>query len=173
MTKRLILTRHAKSSWDTPSVDHDRPLNKRGYQSAPLMGKWLRSNGYVPDQIFSSSARRTVETCEGLGFEPAPILTSDLYHASAQCILDVLREATGDTVLIVGHNPGLADFAARILQNLPLHDHFFDYPTCATTVANFEVDNWDAVTFGMGHIQNFIIPKEIQQSALQLSQPLA
>ena len=47
--KRLILTRHAKSSWDDPlTPDHDRPLNERGKAAAADLGVWLASRGYVP-----------------------------------------------------------------------------------------------------------------------------
>ena len=38
----LVLLRHAKSSWDTPSLaDFDRPLAKRGQKAAPRMGAEL------------------------------------------------------------------------------------------------------------------------------------
>ena len=62
MTRRLILMRHAKSSWDNPfAEDHQRPLNGRGKRSAKAIGEWLRAQGYLPDQILSSSATRTRE----------------------------------------------------------------------------------------------------------------
>ena len=56
-----MLLRHAKSAWpDVP--DHDRPLAGRGRRNAPVMGRWLRTNGYVPDQVLCSTARRARET---------------------------------------------------------------------------------------------------------------
>ena len=54
--RRLILTRHAKSSWDDPGMDdHDRPLNSRGLRDAPAMGQWLRDKGHLPDQVHDAA----------------------------------------------------------------------------------------------------------------------
>ena len=68
MTRTLILTRHAKSSWDAPvASDHDRPLNKRGRKSAPAIGTWLKQNGWLPDEVISSTSARTRETWDRMG----------------------------------------------------------------------------------------------------------
>ena len=65
--KTLLLMRHAKSSWSEPGLaDHDRPLNKRGKQAAPEMGKLLRKEGLVPDLILCSTARRSRQTAEAV-----------------------------------------------------------------------------------------------------------
>ena len=67
MTLRLILTRHAKSSWDDPLMsDHDRPLNARGKAAAADLGGWLASRSYLPGQVLCSDALRTRETWEGI-----------------------------------------------------------------------------------------------------------
>ena len=61
--KTLLLLRHAKSSWkETESSDHDRPLNKRGRRTAPLIGEYLQAEGLLPDLILCSSAVRAHET---------------------------------------------------------------------------------------------------------------
>ena len=63
--KRLILTRHATSSWDDPMMpDHDRPLNARGRHSCAVIGDWLTSRGLAPQEVLCSDAVRTVETWE-------------------------------------------------------------------------------------------------------------
>ena len=65
--KRLILTRHAKSSWEDPlTPDHDRPLNERGRAAAADLGQWLASRGYVPGQVLCSDALRTRKTWAGI-----------------------------------------------------------------------------------------------------------
>lgn len=62
-TRRLVLMRHAKSDWGSPSLaDHDRPLNKRGRRDGPRMAAWIAENGLRPDLILCSTARRTRET---------------------------------------------------------------------------------------------------------------
>ena len=84
-----------------------------------------------------------------------------LYHAGPDMMLDVLRGATGDTVLMLGHNPGIAWFAQNIVQVPPPHSRFFDYPTCATLVAEFDVDTWRDIGTGSGTAVDFIIPREL------------
>ena len=52
MTCRLILIRHAKSSWDDPMADdHARVLNGRGRASAAAIGGWLAAKSYLPDVV--------------------------------------------------------------------------------------------------------------------------
>lgn len=162
MPLRLILTRHAKSSWNDPMMtDHSRPLNKRGRASAVAIGEWLRGRGYRPDETISSSAERTRETAALLGFDAPADFTNALYHAGADIMLRELQKATGETVLMLGHNPGIAEFAERLAAALPKHPRFLDYPTCATTVFEFASDRWSEVQFGTGDIRAFMIPREL------------
>lgn len=160
--KRLILMRHGKSSWDDPSRDdHDRPLNGRGKVSARVVGDWLRSNNYIPDQILSSDSRRTRETFARLNIMCDTEFLDTLYHAEPEDMLQVLRKATGTCVLMLGHNPGIGWFAQNLVVEPPPHPRFFDYPTCATLVADFDVESWDEVGTGTGKAVDFIIPREL------------
>lgn len=162
MSKRLILMRHAKSSWGDPSADdHARVLNGRGRISADAMGDWLRARDYLPDLALVSDAARTRETFARLGLLCDARFSAALYHASTPAMMSLLRSATGDTVLMVGHNPGIAEFAEMLVQEPPGHTRFFDYPTCATTVMDFDILDWDALTPGSGRVLDFIIPREI------------
>lgn len=166
MTKRLILTRHAKSSWDDPLMtDHDRPLNERGQAAAADLGTWLASRGYVPDQVLCSDALRTRKTWSGIApaLPGTPILDLKpaLYHAGPDVMLAVLRHATGDCVMMIGHNPGIAEFAHRLVAHAPLNPEFQRYPTGATLVVDFATDDWAAVNWGMGTVDDFIVPREI------------
>ena len=78
MTLRLILMRHAKSSWDSPGLDdHERPLNGRGCRSAKAIGAWLNDHGYLPDLVLSSDAERTRETWGIVAAELQPVGTTD------------------------------------------------------------------------------------------------
>jgi phosphohistidine phosphatase len=164
--KRLILTRHAKSSWDDPLMaDHDRPLNERGKAAAADLGQWLATRGYVPDEVFCSDALRTRKTWSGLApaLPGTPILELKpaLYHAGPDVMLAVLRHAKGDTVMVIGHNPGIAEFAARITATAPLNTEFARYPTGATTVIDFAVSDWADVAWGAGSTLDFIVPREL------------
>ncbi|NPD15438.1 histidine phosphatase family protein [Xinfangfangia sp. D13-10-4-6] len=165
--KRLILTRHAKSSWDDPTMaDHDRPLNERGQAAAADLGQWLASRGYLPGQVLCSDALRTWETWSGISRglpEGATLeLKPALYHAGPDVMLTVLRKATADCVMMLGHNPGIAEFAHRLVARTPISSQFTRYPTGATLVADFDVETWAQAGFGQGVTVDFIVPREIE-----------
>lgn len=162
MTLRLTLIRHAKSSWDGEEPDHDRTLSPRGREAADALGRWLV--GQVPEEALCSAAARTRETwariagaCHGPEARPVP----ELYHADPATILRVLRTATAPHVAIIGHNPGIATFAHRIAARPADHARFGDYPTGATTVITFDAPNWAEVSWGMGQVVDFVIPRDL------------
>ena len=164
--KRLILTRHAKSSWDDPMTpDHDRPLNERGKAAAADLGQWLASRGYVPQEVLCLDALRTRTTFSGIApalpGTPLLELKPALYHAGPDVMLAVLRRATADCVMLIGHNPGIAEFAERLVAHAPVNPEFARYPTGATLVADFVIDNWAEVAWGSGVVDDFIVPREI------------
>ena len=162
MTKTLILMRHAKSSWSHPGLDdHDRPLNKRGRKSAEAMGDWLREKGHLPDQVISSDAVRTKETYSGLKLTGKAEFTPDLYRVTANQMLRVLSSASGDTVLVLGHNPAIGAFAEEIVEEAPDHARFFDFPTGATLVVQFDIDDWARVAWRRGEVIDFAVPREL------------
>jgi phosphohistidine phosphatase len=160
--KTWIFMRHAKSSWSDESLsDHERPLNDRGMAAAPRIARWLIENGYQPDSLLCSSARRTVETAELLknsglklpGYNP---MTS-LYLASASSILESLSEAcyrTSNCSMIIGHNPGLEELVSLLAQR-PI-----SMPTAA--VAVFEIDGrGEAFKLGKSRVElhDFVVPR--------------
>jgi len=162
--RRLILIRHAKSAWDDPLLrDHDRPLNPRGIAAAEDLGQWLASRDYRPDEVLCSTATRTVETLQGLApaFDPAlpePRLLPALYHAAPDVMLAVLRKAEGSCVMMLGHNPGIAEFAGRLPARPPADSDFIRYPTAATLVVDFEIGDWAEVEPGRGTVLDFHVP---------------
>lgn len=165
--KRLILTRHAKSAWDDPlTPDHDRPLNERGKAASADLGQWLASRGYVPQVVLCSDSLRTRKTWSGIApalpGTPVLELKPALYHAGPDVMLAVLRHAGDcDTVMMIGHNPGIAEFALRLVTRAPLHDGFSRYPTGATLVADFDVETWSEAGYGTGSTVDFIVPREL------------
>jgi len=164
--KRLILTRHAKSSWDDPlTPDHDRPLNERGKAAAADLGQWLASRGYVPDEVYCSDALRTRKTWSGIApalpGSPVLELKPALYHAGPDVMMAVLKHAKGDCVMMIGHNPGIAEFAHRLVSKTPISPEFRKYPTGATLVVDFAVESWADAGFGQGVTVDFVVPREI------------
>lgn len=163
--RRLILTRHAKSSWAEPGLaDRDRPLNARGRRAARELGAWLASRGYLPDEVLSSDAARTRETwagvAEALPGAPEPRWLPGLYHAAPDAMLAALRQATGRTVMMIGHNPGIGEFADLLPARAPNDPDFARYPTAATLVVDFEIADWRDLAPGRGSVLDFFTPSD-------------
>src|SRR5215468_9321563 len=117
--RKLVLLRHAKSAWpDLP--DHERPLAGRGRRDAPVMGRWLRAAGHVPDRVLCSTARRTRETWQlvqpELGADPPVSFEQRIYQASAAQLLGLVREEPSavKTLLVVGHDPAIHELALML-----------------------------------------------------------
>ncbi len=159
--KRLVLMRHAKSDWAFDRSDRDRPLNKRGRKSVPAVAEWLATRNHHPQEALVSSAERTRETWSLLGSDATVRFLDDLYLAEPEVMLDALFEATADTVLMIGHNPGIAELAHSLVNQTPDHPRFSDYPTCATLVVEFDVAAWSDIRPGTGRVLDFIVPREL------------
>jgi len=164
--KRVILMRHAKSSWaNSGQADHDRPLNARGRKAATKLGHWLRDNRYIPDQVISSTATRCAETWgqleQVLQSSLQPAFAHSLYNAHVGTLLSTLQAARGDTVLILAHNPTIAAFAQELLKVVPNSDNFFRYPTAATTLIDFEIKDWAELQLRSGQLHSFVMPNEL------------
>ena len=119
--KKLILLRHAKSSWKDASLDDfDRPLNRRGKKDAPIMAHKLAMRKIKIDLIISSPANRTNETAKIfaniLGCESEIIFNDKLYEASYKEILNVINliDDKYQNVLLVCHNPGITNLVNYI-----------------------------------------------------------
>ena len=141
--KRLLILRHAKSSWADPSQDDwQRPLNERGVRDAPRVGEWLLKRAIVPDIIMTSDAVRARTTAQAVaqaaGYPRDIVSDPSLYHAKPDDLLDALNGVSeeADTVLIVGHNPGLEDFV------LLLTGAHHGMVTSALVALDVPIDRW-------------------------------
>ena len=165
--RRLILMRHAKSSWADPGQrDLDRPLSKRGRRAAGLLGGWLKAKGYRPDQALVSTARRAQETWAGVVAAAGAAPTSyvpEIYHAAPETLLAVLRSAPDvERVLLLGHQPGIGSFARRLLADPPGDADFAKFPTGATAVIDFAADRWSEVGWETGRLADFTVPRRLE-----------
>jgi phosphohistidine phosphatase len=166
-SRRLVLLRHAKSDW--PDVaDHERPLAKRGRRDAPRAGRWLARSGYVPDAVVCSTARRARETWElaaaalaqAGGGAPPVRYEPRVYDATVLGLLMLVREFPEDerTVLIVGHNPGLAELAVGLAAPPPEPPSAF--PTAAVAVLGLAGD-WASAGPGEARLLAFAVPADM------------
>ncbi|WP_246274537.1 SixA phosphatase family protein [Hyphomicrobium sulfonivorans] len=168
----LMLLRHAKSNWDNPAdADFDRPLAKRGQKSAPRMGAEIAHLGLVPELVLCSSAARTRQTLDlvlGSWPEPHPEVVFDdaIYMATPEDMLAQVRRVASrnpapSRVMVVGHNPGMEDFASDLAGHGDAEARKLlaqKYPTCALAVLTFEAGSWSDVDFGAGNLERFITP---------------
>ncbi len=85
-----------------------------------------------------------------------------LYHAGREEMERVARMARFSPAMIIGHNPGIADFANWICREPPMHADFFRYPTGATLVCDMEGKEWRLSISASGAAVAFTIPRELE-----------
>ena len=141
--KHLLIMRHAKSDWGEPGLpDHDRPLNERGKRDAPRAGQWLANQGWVPDWIVCSTAKRARKTAsrvaEACGYAVEVSETKTLYLAEPEEYLRVLRESPPHAarVLAIGHNPGLEMLCELLVSQSQ------EFATAAIASIELPIDRW-------------------------------
>lgn len=173
--RTIYLLRHAKSDWADPGVkDHDRPLNARGREAAPEMAGYIKAKRYMPDLVLCSTARRTVETLElvkpMLRAGVAVKLEAGLYLAEPSQLMERLRRVEDGvaSVMFVGHNPGIAQFAIELsagpenAEQERLHRRMREkFSTCALAVVTIATRSWRDVRAGRGALADFMRPKDL------------
>lgn len=159
--KTLFILRHAKSSWDNPDLsDFDRPLNSRGLDAARFMGELIYERKLEPQVIVSSPAKRAKQTAilvKEIAEIPKPIIFDErIYEASSLSLFNLVREFDDkyESVLIIGHNPGLEDLLRVLTRELRI------MPTAALSKVNLDVENWADLSMNTGTLEFIIRPKE-------------
>ena len=171
--RRLVLLRHAKSAW--PEVaDHERPLAARGRRDAPAVGRWLGESGWVPDAVLCSTALRARETWALAGpalaaarpagqptTAPAVRFEPRIYEATVLGLLMLVRELEPGwrTVLMVGHNPGLAELTIGLAGPEPEPPDTF--PTAFAAVLGLRGE-WADTSPGEGRLLGFTVPAQLR-----------
>jgi phosphohistidine phosphatase len=161
--KRLTLLRHAKTeAAHSGQDDWDRELEPRGQKDAPEMARRLRDRKLKPDRIVTSPAVRALATAnifaKELHVAASKFLQDErLYLASPKVILEVVRElaTTEAHLMIVGHNPGITEFASRISAERDLDN----MPTCAIYTVEFELESWSELEWDSGVNAELDYPK--------------
>lgn len=163
--KKIILARHAKSSWEEIGIsDFDRPLNKRGLHDAPRMAEYLKENLVFPDMILSSPANRALTTAQ---YYEKELLAgnrvqtvSSIYEASEKEILNIIHQTPDEieALMLVGHNPTFT-----MLANTLANEMIVNIPTCGVVSIDLNVKHWQDVKPGVGVLERFDFPKNIDQ----------
>ncbi len=163
MTKKLMLLRHAKSSWkDKHLKDFDRPLKKKGEETAELIGEIIAHGEILPDIVLSSPAKRASQTTEifikHANYNGFTQYVDAFYMGEPNDYIQALRELpdTINSAMLVGHNPGLE----ALLQMLEGKVNALS--TGALAIVELELTHWaDLNGSTVGKLANFWDPDEI------------
>ena len=160
--KNLILVRHAKSSWEAPLKDIDRPLDQRGINDAHLVS--TNCSKFIPQVyiIWSSPAKRASETAiifaqnilypiESIVFKP------ELYTFDENKLETVIKSCSNDfeSVILFGHNEAITNFVNKF------GDLFIDnVPTAGFVSLQFDTNDWGKID--KGRTKKIIFPKKLK-----------
>ena len=160
--KKLILVRHAKSSWKHNVIDHERPLNERGLEDASLVSSHFKDFILIPDLVISSDATRAKTTADI--FISVLKISSEIvqynheaYDFSGEMLIRVIKSCpqSVNTFMVFGHNHAITDFVnsfgSKFIDNVP---------TCGLVIIDFNVDNWEAIE--NGETVTTIFPKDLK-----------
>jgi phosphohistidine phosphatase len=169
LPRRLVLLRHAKSSWEADAArDVDRPLAPRGEEAAPEVGRFLAERDLWPEWVLCSPAKRTRQTWkrvrDAVEIPPALVYDPALYLASARTLLARIKETPAriTTLLVVGHNPGLQELAADLARRADpqVGDAIAaKFPTAAVLALAFDETDWSALGAAPGRLLAWRTPK--------------
>ena len=184
--RHLMLLRHAKTERDSPTGnDRDRRLNARGRDDAPTLGRYVASHRIVPQCVLVSPATRARETWElfkdELPATPRHEIIKELYGADTSELLHIVRiarqlaqGASTDRLMLIGHNPGMHEFALALTFNGDAKSAKVDasyraladnLPTSGLAMISFAIDDWADVSFGRGRLERLVSPALLREES--------
>lgn len=161
--KKLLLMRHAKSSWSNPTLsDHQRPLNERGRKAAKRMGTLLNEHDLIPDVIYCSTAKRAKGTAKRIlkkiPFDSDVQYMDALYHSDFDYIFSLLMQLPDETdiAMVIGHNPDLECFLETCCGQSER------MPTASIAEIAFEITHWNELSIEEeGKLLHLWVPREV------------
>jgi phosphohistidine phosphatase len=162
--KHLLLVRHAKSSWDDPSMaDFDRPLNDRGDHDAPEMAKRIAGKKIELDALVTSPAKRAKQTCKHFAKEldvkkKKIVEVEELYEAGVENFYHAIEGLKNkwDNVAIFSHNPAITSFVNGLTET-----KVDDMPTCAVFAIKADLEKWKDFREAKKEFWFFDYPKNV------------
>ena len=155
MNKRVFIYRHAKSDWSAPyGADHERPLAKRGIESAKVMGRMLGLSGQVPELVITSTASRakqTLELSKQEGNWDCEIIENKiLYYETHVEIFQLIKNLPDklSSVMVVGHEP-----KCSVLATLMIGGGELTFKTATMARIDFNVEKWSMLQPGGGELR--------------------
>ena len=161
--RTIVLVRHGKSSWKNDVSDRKRPLNQRGKNDAKLVASHFMKQNSAPIFIFSSPAKRAVDTCKifvrAFNLSEKSInIEEGLYDFGGESVIAFIRNLPDSCsdIAIFGHNHAFTSisniFGSIFIDNLP---------TSGLVKINFDVDSWSDISHGETEL--ILIPKALKE----------
>lgn len=166
-----MLLRHAKAVQQSRGDDFARDLQDKGHRDAARLGSYLRSHDLVPDVALVSTSARTRQTFDGLTATiEAPVAASYdemLYNATAGEIRAMLKTTTPGvrTLMILGHNPGIADLALMLSRDGDLAEIARmrnRFAPCSLAIIASDAEDWADVGASGGRLDLFLQPEDLE-----------
>jgi len=160
--KKIVFVRHAKSSWELEVTDIDRPLKKRGIVDSDLVSRVFKILKFNPEIVFSSPAKRALETCEifvnNLKISEDYIkVESQLYDFGGNNVVDFIKSLDNNynNIMIFGHNHALTS-----IVNTYGNIYIDNLPTCGLVFIEFDINYWSELK--QGETLKMIFPKNLK-----------
>lgn len=160
--KQLIVVRHAKSSWDAPLRDKDRPLTSKGIQDAHLVSSNILNQ--IPNSfiVWSSSAKRASETAiifaQNISFPIESIVfKEELYTFDERKLEQIIKSCPNEyeNLILFGHNEAITSFVNKF-GNI-----FIDNVSTSGFVnIIFEQNSWNDIEKGI--TKKVIFPRDLK-----------
>jgi phosphohistidine phosphatase len=170
--KRLFLLRHAKSSHHGEVRDAARPLAPGGIWAGEAIAERCAKKLSKVDLVLCSSAIRTHETLRLLERHLPPsckiMLDDGLYLADRRTLENALRRVDdgADSVLVVGHEPGLSDLADSLCgdEGRPKARRRLakGFKTASLVTVDLVIERWADLGWGTGSLREMIRPKDLR-----------
>lgn len=160
--KKLILVRHAKSSWDHDVRDMERPLASRGIADIQRVSEEFHKKNITFEIVFSSPAKRALETCKfflkkaDYSYNDTNI-SSQLYDFTGHNLIDFIKSLDNryENVMIFGHNHAMTHFV-----NTYGNIYIDNLPTSGLAVFEFDINSWKDLK--PGRTIEIITPKSLR-----------
>jgi phosphohistidine phosphatase len=154
---KLILMRHTEANCGFNLEDHERNLSDKGQRDAEKLGIWLIRQRHQPTHALISDAKRTQQTFAGLNSKCEAVILPDLYLAPSENLTLATVSIDTECLLVLAHNPGIAELAIEIATPEPTHPQFFDYPPGATLVLSYS--NYGSLAL----VVDFVTPDDLPE----------
>ena len=159
--RKLILIRHAKSSWELPCKDIERPLQAKGVLRALKVATHTKT--YLPESyaVFSSPAVRAFETAKlflsawGIPFSICTVVPA-LYTFDGVQLEEIVKSCANDqkNVILFGHNDAITEFVNKFGDV-----NILNVPTAGFVEIIFESNDWKSIK--KGKTTAVVFPKQV------------